>query len=120
MTKVCEPTAFGTALYTRRTEQRMTLRQLGKASNLTYGYLSQIERGYAPAPSYASITALAKALDINITELLKHADRKLAPNAACVAEIYEHFKNNDKLTDNGFIAIAEKHGLLADDLSLLP
>ena len=120
LTKTYEPTAFGAALHARRKEQGMTLRQVGQASGLTYGYLSQIERGYAPPPSYYSITTLAKVLDSDVTEFLKYADRKLAPNAACMADIYEHFKTNDSLSDNQFIELAEKHGLLAEDLTLQP
>ena len=120
MTKPHEPTAFGAALHARRKEEGMTLRQVGQASGVTYGYLSQIERGYAPPPSYHCITELAKVLDTDVTEFLKYADRKLAPNAACMADIYEYFRTNESMSDNQFIELAEKHGLLAEDLPLLP
>jgi len=115
-----EPTPFGIFLRTLRMKQGKTLRQLAKDSELTFGYIAQIERGYAPSPSIYSIARLAEALGIPQSELLAAADRKKAPNAACVAEIYEHFKLNNALTDNQFVEIAEKHNLLANDLTLLP
>tara|TARA_R110000824_G_scaffold341402_1_gene527838 strand:+ start:1718 stop:2074 length:357 start_codon:yes stop_codon:yes gene_type:complete len=115
-----EPKPLGILLRKLRNEKKLTLRELGAKTNLTFGYLAQIERGLANAPSVESLCRIADALDTPQSVLLAEADLKRAPNAACIAEIYEHFKTNDSLSDNQFIGIAEKHELLFDDLSLRP
>ncbi len=115
-----DPKPLGILIRKLRTEKKLTLRDLGNKTDLTFGYLAQIERGYASSPSLYSLSRIADALDTPQSILLAEADLKKAPNAACIAEIYEHFKNNESLSDNQFIAIAEKHELLFNDLSLKP
>lgn len=115
-----EPTPFGILIRQLRTDKKLTLRQLGEKTSLTFGYIAQIERGFAAPPSLESISLLADALDTPQSELLAQADKKKAPNAACIAEIYEHFKTKNSLSDNQFVEIAEKHNLLFDDLTLRP
>ena len=115
-----EPKPLGILLRKLRNEKKFTLRDLGAKTDLTFGYLAQIERGLANAPSVESLCRIADALDTPQSVLLTEADLKKAPNASCVAEIYEHFKNNESLSDNQFIEIAEKHELLFSDLRLRP
>ena len=86
-----EPKPLGILLRKLRNEKKLTLRELGAKTNLTFGYLAQIERGLANAPSVESLCRIADALE-----------------------------TNDSLSDNQFIGIAEKHELLFDDLSLRP
>ena len=115
-----DPTPFGLLLRNIRNEKGMTLRELGEKTDLTFGYIAQVERGFAAPPSLRSIAKLAEVLQVSQSVLLTEADKKKAPNAACIADIYEYFKTKNSLSDNQFVEIAEKHNLLADDLTLLP
>jgi transcriptional regulator with XRE-family HTH domain len=53
-----------------RVLKRVTLKELAKKADLSYSYISQIERGDA-RPSLASLDRLARALDMSVWELLK-------------------------------------------------
>ena len=74
-----------------RVLKKVTLKDLAKTADLSYSYISQIERGEA-SPSLASLDRLAKALDMDVWELLKdepgtvglagqNAKRALSPEA---------------------------------------
>jgi len=76
------PNAFEKLRQTR-VLKRVTLKDLAKKADLSYRYISQIERGDA-SPSLSSLARLAGALELDIWELLKDnpdAD-KLAAYAA--------------------------------------
>jgi transcriptional regulator with XRE-family HTH domain len=53
-----------------RVLKKVTLKELAKMANLSYSYISQIERGEA-SPSLASLGRLAGALDMTVWQLLK-------------------------------------------------
>lgn len=53
-----------------RVMKRVTLKDLAKKADLSYSYISQIERGDA-SPSLSSLDRLAKALDMTVWQLLK-------------------------------------------------
>jgi len=52
-----------------RTQRRLTLQDLAEKTGLTKGYLSKVERS-KKAPPYATLTKIAKALDIEVTSIL--------------------------------------------------
>lgn len=53
-----------------RVLKKVTLKELAKMADLSYSYISQIERGEA-SPSLASLGRLARALGITVWQLLK-------------------------------------------------
>lgn len=63
------PDQLGPAIRRRRKAMGMTLEQTARATQLTTGFLSQVERGIS-APSLTSLMAIAKALQTSIEQLL--------------------------------------------------
>lgn len=55
----------GALVRARRRQQRMTLQMLGAASELSVGYLSQIERDHA-TPSLGTLAQIARALGVGV------------------------------------------------------
>ncbi len=61
-------TSLGTRVRALRRARGMTLKALGRASDLSHPFLSQLERGLA-RPSVASLERIARALDVEVGEL---------------------------------------------------
>jgi transcriptional regulator with XRE-family HTH domain len=62
---------LGTRLKQLRTAKGLTQVALAKRLKITQGYLAQLEGGYNKAPSLAMLVRLAKALRVDVAELLK-------------------------------------------------
>lgn len=56
---------IGALIRARRQQMKMTLQQLGDASGISVGYLSQVERDHS-TPSLGSLAQIARALDVGI------------------------------------------------------
>ncbi|WP_138058614.1 helix-turn-helix domain-containing protein [Sulfitobacter geojensis] len=63
------PTEIGTVIRRRRKAMGKTLVQVADESNLTTGFISQVERGIS-SPSLASLLAIAATLQTTIEQLL--------------------------------------------------
>lgn len=61
---------LGTFVRARRLEMGLTLRQVAERSGLSYQLISQIELGTKPNPTTNTIKALARALEIEPSQLL--------------------------------------------------
>ena len=61
-----------------RVLKKVTLKELAKRADLSYSYISQIERGDA-SPSLASLDRLAKALGMTVWQLLKDSNNPDTP-----------------------------------------
>ncbi|MCR9062105.1 MAG: helix-turn-helix domain-containing protein, partial [Rhodobacteraceae bacterium] len=61
---------YGPVIRQRRKALGMTLDDVAKATDLTIGFLSQVERGIS-APSLSSFMRIAGALQTSLEELLK-------------------------------------------------
>lgn len=55
-----------------RLSKNLTLKELAEKSKLAYGYISDLENGKAKNPSLNTITRLARALEVDISELLSN------------------------------------------------
>lgn len=64
--------ALGKAIRQLRTEREMTQEALAHAAGITVGHLSTIERGHSN-PTWATVKAIATALDASMVELTKLA-----------------------------------------------
>lgn len=64
-----QPTELGQAIRRRRKAMGQTLDQVAKSTDLTTGFLSQVERGLS-SPSLTSLMAIAAALQTSIEQLL--------------------------------------------------
>jgi transcriptional regulator with XRE-family HTH domain len=64
--------ALGKAIRQLRTERGMTQEALAHAAGVTVSHLSTIERGYSN-PTWATVKAIASALDASIIDLAKLA-----------------------------------------------
>lgn len=69
-----------------RVLKKITLKELAKMADLSYSYISQIERGEA-SPSLASLHRLAIALDMTVWELLKES-RETDTSAEAETSLY--------------------------------
>ena len=65
--------SFGPALRREREKRGMGLRRLATLSGLSASYLSLIEHGHVPPPSRRMMNRLAKALGMNVDDLLASA-----------------------------------------------
>jgi transcriptional regulator with XRE-family HTH domain len=68
-----DPDQLGRALRELRVERELTLEALAKASDLHWTYLSGIERGRRN-PTLKVLTAVAAALDLKTSELIRLAE----------------------------------------------
>lgn len=64
---------FGVYLRMLRKEKDITLRQLGKHSKVSHGYLSQVERGERGTPSPDILERLAGPLGISYEKIMREA-----------------------------------------------
>ncbi len=115
-----ETTPFGKILKRVRIDQGKTVRQLASEVGLSFGYISQIERGFAKPPSVQYIKKLADALQFPCEELYDAASEKAPANEACIRGIYKHLKSEGSISLSQFVAMANKYRLLDDDLVFLP
>jgi XRE family aerobic/anaerobic benzoate catabolism transcriptional regulator len=65
--------ALGKAIRQLRDKRGMTQEALAHAAGVTVGHLSMIERGHSN-PTWATVKAIAVALDVSMVELSKLAD----------------------------------------------
>jgi transcriptional regulator with XRE-family HTH domain len=65
--------ALGKAIRQLREERGMTQEALAQAAGVTVGHLSTIERGHSN-PTWATVKAIAAALDVSMVELAKRTD----------------------------------------------
>src|SRR5690348_12202629 len=81
--------SIGERLKSARHERHMTLAQLAEASDLTKGFLSQVERGHS-LPSLGSLRRLSSALDMPVESFVAGAADQLGGTAsrATVAHVY--------------------------------
>ena len=70
---------LGNYIRSLRKEKNLTLAALSAATNLSPGYLSQVERGIAD-PSLSSLRRIASALDIPAMLLLDDLDSRRRPS----------------------------------------
>jgi len=66
--------ALGKAIRQLRTERDMTQEALAHTAGITVGHLSTIERGHSN-PTWATVKAIAAALNTSMVELTKVVDR---------------------------------------------
>jgi XRE family aerobic/anaerobic benzoate catabolism transcriptional regulator len=64
--------ALGKAIRQLRDKRGMTQEALAHAAGVTVGHLSMIERGHSN-PTWATVKAIAAALDVSMVELTKLA-----------------------------------------------
>lgn len=64
--------SLGDKVQSARTRRSMTLAALARASRLSKGFISQVERGHSN-PSLASLRRLSEALDVPLAELLSES-----------------------------------------------
>ncbi len=65
--------ALGKAIRQLRDKRGMTQEALAHAAGVTVGHLSMIERGHSN-PTWATVRAVAAALDVSMVELTRVAD----------------------------------------------
>ena len=68
-----EESNFGHFLKSLRDRQRMSLRDVEKASGVSNAYIAQLEKGDRPAPSPDILKKLARAYNVTVRELLLRA-----------------------------------------------
>lgn len=67
----------GLALKRWRTDRGLTQEELASRSNLSYKFIGEIERGIAN-PTILTLSTLARALDVEIVELISARDQVVA------------------------------------------
>ncbi len=64
------PRTFSQNLKHYRLQKNLTYKQLGEMAKIDSGYIHKLENGIRRAPSYPIIRNLARALEVNITDLI--------------------------------------------------
>ncbi len=98
----------GKAVRELRIAKNRTLAELARASNLSVGHLSQIERGVS-SPSVKSLHAISRALDVTISWFFLPAD----PASAYERDYIVRHRQRRALSFNGGV----KDSLLSPNLS---
>jgi transcriptional regulator with XRE-family HTH domain len=73
--------AIGDRIKTLRTGKGMTQEQLARAARLGLSHLARIEQGVINDPSWSTVRAIARALDVPVTELEESEEVKPAAAA---------------------------------------
>ena len=103
---------LGNYIRSLRKEKNLTLAALSAATNLSPGYLSQVERGIAD-PSLSSLRRIASALDIPAMLLLDDLDSEmLAGYCSMLARRDETILLAGRLTDRLSVADMEPDDIL--------
>ena len=102
---------IGELIKKRRTEKKMTLKEVGEATNLSIGYLSQLERGLTSI-AHDTLVKVAHVLDVEVCYFLEQPKRK---NEAVVRS-YER----DILKIEGNTIIEYNLTNMADESLMLP
>ena len=89
-------TSFGEALREARVARRITLRQLGKFTEKSIGYLSDIEKGRRRPPDLETVDKMEELLNINDGSLV-HMASKLRKNIS--PEVTKLLHNNPLLSE---------------------
>lgn len=71
---------FGEYLKSLRIDRKLTLRQLEEQTQISNGYLSQVERGERNPPTMKILVKLAKALGVPLSALSDKAEDELRRN----------------------------------------
>ena len=66
---------FGLLLRERRLAKGFTLRKFAEALGVSPTYISGVENGTLPPPTFVRIEAISKLLDVSVDELMEHAGR---------------------------------------------
>ena len=69
------PALLGERIRTLRQRQKLSLSELARMSDISKGYLSQVERSHATRPSAITIFSIAEALGVSVTALFEGEDR---------------------------------------------
>jgi transcriptional regulator with XRE-family HTH domain len=77
--------SFGAFLRALRQSHHLTLRQVEARVNVSIGYLSQIEQGVRGVPNVKTLTKLAEAYDVSVTELLEVAAQETRETSGSAA-----------------------------------
>lgn len=59
-----------------RNEKKLTVRQVGLMSGISYSHVSRFENGVHAIPSLKRLAALADALEINLEDVFKQLDQE--------------------------------------------
>ena len=81
-----EESNFGHFLKSLRDRQRMSLRDVEKASGVSNAYIAQLEKGDRPAPSPDILKKLARAYNVTVRELLLRAGYLDEPEVTATEE----------------------------------
>jgi transcriptional regulator with XRE-family HTH domain len=102
---------LGARVRALRRERGLTLKALGRASDLSHPFLSQLERGLA-RPSVASVERIARALQVPVSHRWASCSRRA--DARLVRSGDAHFDRRDdgtvrRLADDGQALRAHEH-----------
>ena len=88
---------FGEYLKSLRIDRKLTLRQLEEQTQISNGYLSQVERGERNPPTMKILVKLAKALGVPLSALSDKAEEELRRNREQAKESKEEEELKAKL-----------------------
>lgn len=78
-------TSIGLKIKELRTEKKFTLKYLSEETNLSIGFLSQLERGMTSV-AVDSLAKIAKVLDANVLDFFDYPDES---NKSCITRSYD-------------------------------
>lgn len=79
-------TAIGLKIKELRTSKKFTLKYLSEETNLSIGFLSQLERGMTSV-AVDSLAKIAKVLDVNVLDFFDYPDEN--NNKSCITRSYD-------------------------------
>lgn len=85
---------FGEFLCEKRQAKSLTLRALASMLDISFSYLSDVEKGRAKAFKPEILKKISEVLELNQTETDEMYDLAAESQDEIPADIIEHFKNN--------------------------
>ncbi len=112
-------TAIGAKVKQRRTEKKMTLKQLGEQTGLSVGFLSQFERGLSSI-ALDSLEKISRVLEVPLSDLFEEHAQPVSSDPVIHGVDLRYESINEQIFQNTLRVPGESFLMLPKLFTLLP